>query len=101
MLKHVFKDQDKLRNLCQKHGIIKLALFDEKYYPSELMPDHHLIMLVEFVPDKRIGYYGFLGIADELSELLDGQQIDLRTSVELKAYHRQEMLDSAVVQYAA
>ena len=102
MLDHIFKDQNRLREICDRFEITKLSLLDEKFYPSEIMPDHDLMLLVEFAPSAKFGYFEFFSAANELSALIGpGKQVDLRTSVELKAYHRQEMLDSAVVQYAA
>ena len=102
MLDHIFKDQEKLKEICSKFKIIKLSLLDKKYYQSEIMPDHDLMLLARFEPEARFGYFEFFTAANELSALLgEGIQIDLRTEEELRAYHRQEMLDSAVVQYAA
>ena len=102
MLNQIFPDAEKLKLICQKYQISRLALLDQKFYPSELMPDHQLMLLAEFEPEAKIGFVKYFGAANELSELLgEGIQIDLRTKPALRAYHRQEMLDSAVVQYAA
>ena len=102
MIKQIFSDQTKLKEICEKYNIIKLELMDEKFYPSELMPDHQLLMLAEFKQGAKIGFIKYFGAANELSALLgEGIQIDLRTKPALRAYHRQEMLDSAIVQYAA
>ena len=101
MLGEFFPDKKRLISVCEKHKIVKLALFNEEYFPSEILPEHDLLMLVEFAPRNQISYFDLLRAARELSLLLGGRQVDLRTRNSIRAYHRQEMLDSAVVQYAA
>ncbi|MDI9408229.1 MAG: hypothetical protein QM523_03175 [Candidatus Pacebacteria bacterium] len=76
-------------------------MVDQQYYSSEILPDHDLILLVEFAPNQQVSYFDLLRAARDLSNLLGDKKIDLRTRNSLRAYHRQEMLDSAVVQYAA
>jgi predicted nucleotidyltransferase len=44
---------------------------------------------------------GLAGIEIELSQLLGGRRIDLRTPQDLSKYFRDEVLHTAEVQYAA
>ena len=55
--------------------------------------------LVEFLSGAEITYFDLAQMEIELSKILDGKKIDLRTSAELSSYFRQEVLETAVVQY--
>jgi predicted nucleotidyltransferase len=57
--------------------------------------------LVEFVPGKEPGLLGLAGIEAELSALLGGRPVDLRTAQDLSEHFRSEVLRTAQVQYAA
>jgi predicted nucleotidyltransferase len=46
-----------------------------------------------------VGFLKLAGMERELSEILN-HKVDLRTPAELSRYFRQEVLDSAEVQYA-
>ena len=55
--------------------------------------------LVEFEPGRVPGLLGIAGIEIELSELLGGHRADVRTAEDLSRYFRDQVLDSAEVQY--
>jgi uncharacterized protein len=55
-------------------------------------------VLVEFEPGYSIGLIRLAGIEIELSEIL-GRKADLRTPAELSRYFRQDVLETAEVQY--
>ena len=57
-------------------------------------------MLVEFEPDRVPGLLGVAGMEAELSRLFLGRKVDLRTPEDLSPYFRQDVLDTAEVQYA-
>lgn len=57
-------------------------------------------MLVEFEPDRVPGLLGVAGMEAELSRLFLGRKVDLRTPEDLSPYFRQDVLDTAKVQYA-
>ena len=56
-------------------------------------------MLVEFDPDHIPGLITLAGMEIELSGIL-GRKADLRTEQDLSPYFRQEVIESAVIQYA-
>jgi predicted nucleotidyltransferase len=58
-------------------------------------------LLVEFFTDKEPGLLGLAGIEIELSRLLGGRRVDLRTPHDLSKYFRDEVLRTAQLQYAA
>jgi predicted nucleotidyltransferase len=57
--------------------------------------------LVEFEPVHEPGYIGLAGMQLELSDLLGGRPVDLHTPAELSRYFRDDVLATAVEQYAA
>ena len=56
-------------------------------------------MLVEFEPARTPGLLGVARMELELSELFGGRKVDLRTLEDLSRHFRQEVPDTAEVQY--
>lgn len=90
--------QDKIAAFCQRYHIQKLSLFGS-VLRDDFGPDSDIDVLVEFEPGQHVGLIRLAGMEIELSEML-GRKVDLRTPAELSRYFRQEVLDSAQVQYA-
>ncbi len=67
---------------------------------SDFQPDSDVDILVEFVPGHVPGLLGIARMERELSALLGGRKVDLRTPEDLSRYFRQQVLDEAEVQYA-
>lgn len=88
-----------LASLCQEHGIKQLALFGSALREG-FGPESDIDLLVEFEPDRIPGLLGVADMELELSELFSGRKVDLRTPEDLSPYFRQEVLDTAEVQYA-
>ena len=63
--------------------------------------DSDLDLLVEFEPGEEPGLMGLAEIEQELSSLVGGRRIDLRTPQDLSRYFRDEVLRTARVQYAS
>ncbi len=63
-------------------------------------PDRDVDLLVEFEPGHKPGLLGLAGIEAELSVLVAGRQIDLRTARDLSRYFRDKVVRTAEVQYA-
>ncbi len=57
-------------------------------------------MLVEFESARTPGLLDVARMELKLSELFSGRKVDLRTPEDLSPYFRQEVLDTAEVQYA-
>ncbi len=83
---------------CQDHGIKRLAVFGS-VLREDFGVDSDIDVLVEFNPDRIPGLFGVAGMELELSELFPGRKVDLRTPEDLSPYFRQEVLDTAEVQY--
>ena len=90
--------KDKIVAFCQRHQIRKLSLFGS-VLREDFTPESDIDFLVEFLSGAEITYFDLAQMERELSEMLDGRQIDLRTPAELSSYFRQEVLETAVVQY--
>src|SRR5579872_6322488 len=84
---------------CQRHQIRRLALFGS-VLRDDFRPDSDVDVLVEFEPGHTPGYFNLVDMEDELSTLLGGRKVDLRTAKELSRYFRDEVVASAEVQYA-
>ncbi len=90
--------KDKIVEFCWRHQIRKLSLFGS-VLREDFTPESDIDFLVEFLSGAEITYFDLAQMERELSEMLDGRQIDLRTPAELSSYFRQEVLETAVVQY--
>ena len=92
--------KEALADFCRKHGIQRLAVFGSALRP-DFRPDSNLDLLVEFFPDLIPGLFGIARMERELSALLGGRKVDLRTPQDLSRCFRQRVLEEAEVQYAA
>ncbi len=96
----LFTDRPALNALCCRHGIGRLSLFGSVLKGTD-RPDSDADLLVEFEPGASPGLLGLAAIEAELSSLLGGRRVDLRTAQELSRYFRAEVVHNAQVQYAA
>ena len=89
----------KIADFCKRNRIRKLSLFGSAL-KGELRKDSDLDLLVEFHPDEAPSLFDLARMERELSTLLEGRKVDLRTPNELSRYFRDEVLSTASVQYA-
>jgi predicted nucleotidyltransferase len=88
-----------LAQFCERHHIRRLALFGSTLKGTD-RPDSDIDLLVEFEPDHVPGLLGMAGMELELSGMLGGRRVDLRTAEELSRYFRDDVLRTAEVQFA-
>jgi predicted nucleotidyltransferase len=93
-------NQTQIAAFCRRHHIRKLSLFGS-VLRDDFNPGSDLDVLVEFEPGHVPGFFGIARLERELAELLGVARIDLRTPQDLSRYFRDEVLESAEVQYAA
>ncbi|MCW5634866.1 MAG: nucleotidyltransferase family protein [Rubrivivax sp.] len=93
-------DPDALSELCRRHRIRKLSLFGSQL-AGNARPDSDVDLLVEFGPGSRTTLLDMAQIEIELSPLLGGRKVDLRTAEDLSRYFRDEVLRTAQPQYVA
>lgn len=91
--------KDELAAFCRTHGIRWAAVFGSALRP-DFGADSDIDLLVEFEPDRVPGLLGMAGLELELSDLLGGRKVDLRTPEDLSGYFRAAVLEEAEVQYA-
>jgi predicted nucleotidyltransferase len=91
---------EEIARFCKKNHIRKLSLFGS-VLRDDFKSDSDIDFLVEFEDGKAPGLIGLSRMERELSEMLGGRKVDLRTPQDLSIYFRQEVVETAEVQYAA
>ncbi len=92
-------DEQALKLFCESHRIRSLALFGSQA-KGTARADSDVDMLVDFEPDGVPGLLGMAALEDELSALVGGRKVDLRTQRDLSRHFRDEVVRTAQVQYA-
>ena len=69
-------------------------------FRSLLLRNNSIDLLVEFEPGRVPGLLALASMELELSELVGGRRVDLRTAEDLSRYFRDEVVRTAEVQYA-
>lgn len=92
-------DEHAVKQFCESHQIRKLALFGSQA-KGTAQPDSDIDVLVDFEPDSVPGLMGMAALEDELSRLMGGRKVDLRTLRDLSRHFRDEVARTAQVQYA-
>lgn len=99
MASQISVNKEQIAEFCRRHHIRRLSLFG-----SVLRPDFNaqsdVDVLVEFEPEHVPGLLGISRMERELSQLLGGRNVDLRTPEDLSRYFRETVLQEAPVQYA-
>ena len=100
MNREIFFPKDALAKFCRERGIRRLAVFGSALR-ADFGPDSDIDLLVEFEPDRIPTLFDIAGMEQELSALLGGRKVDLRTPEDLSRYFRDRVMAEAEVQYAA
>jgi uncharacterized protein len=100
MAKRLFPETQALVVICQRHKISRLSLFGSTL-KGIARPDSDIDLLVEFEPGARITLLDMAQIEIELSTLLGGRKVDLRTAGDLSRFFRDEVVRTAELQYDA
>jgi hypothetical protein len=91
--------RDILAPFCQRHGIRRIALFGS-LLSGRARPDSDIDLLVEFEPGRSPGLIGIAELEAELSSLIGGRRVDLRTPQDLSDHFRNDVVRNAREQYA-
>lgn len=89
---------DDIARFCRQHGIRRLALFGSALR-DDFGPDSDIDLLVTFEPEQRVGLLTMARLERELSALLGGRRVDLRTPGDLSRCLRDEVVAQAQVLY--
>ena len=92
-------DPQVLSDFCRRHHIRRLSLFGSNVRGTA-RPGSDVDLLVEFRPGQQPGLIGLAQMEIELSDLLGGAPVDLRTIGDLSRHFRDEVRRQALVQYA-
>jgi hypothetical protein len=90
---------DRIAEFCKRNRIRRLSLFGSAL-TDDFRPDSDVDLLVEFRTGATPSLLDLARMERELSAILGGRKVDLRTPKELSRYFRDEVLSTASVQYA-
>jgi uncharacterized protein len=91
-------DREALAALCRRRQIRRLSLFGSRL-KGAARPDSDVDLLVEFAPQARPSLLDLSAIEQELSSLLGGRRVDVRTAEDLSRYFRDEIVREAEVEF--
>ena len=92
--------REQIADFCQRHHIRRLSLFGS-VLRDDFSPESDVDVLVEYDPKHVPGLFGFVGAELELSQILGGRRVDMRTPASLKRYWRDEVLAEALTVYVS
>ena len=92
-------EHSKLAAFCEANGIRRLSLFGSQLHGTA-QPDSDIDLLVEFYPNRIPGLFKIAEMEFELSGMMGGKKVDLRTPEDLSRYFRQAVIQEAAEQYA-
>jgi len=95
----IYIPEDKLAEFCKKNHIRRLSLFGS-IIRDDFGPDSDIDVLVEFEPGCTPGFFRLFDMEEELSLILGGRKIDMRTPQDLSRYFRDKVLKTSELQYA-
>ena len=93
-------DPEALERICLRHRIHRLSLFGSQL-KGGARPDSDVDLLVEFEPDAHPTLLDVAQIEIELSPLVGGRRVDLRTAEDLSHHFRDEVVREARACYVA
>ncbi|RMD93669.1 MAG: nucleotidyltransferase [Calditrichaeota bacterium] len=91
MKKRIDIPRETLAEFCQRNHIRRLALFGSTLH-GDFGLESDIDMLVEFEPGHTPGLFGMARLERELSIILGGRKVDLRTPEDLSRYFRDKVL---------
>lgn len=94
---NIFIPSEQITQFCQHYHIEKLSFFGS-VLRDDFSSESDIDILVEFNPQYIPGLIRLSAMEQELSAIFQ-RKVDLRTPEDLSHYFRQEVLDTAVIQY--
>jgi len=90
----------KIEEFCKNNHIVKLSLFGSVLGDS-FHPDSDIDVLVFFAENHVHGFIGLARMERELSSILGGKSVDLRTPEDLSRFFRDRVINESKVFYEA
>jgi predicted nucleotidyltransferase len=91
-------DRERLVIFCRRRGIRKLALFGS-ILRDDFGPESDIDVLIEFLPGQRVNLLDMVDMEEELSDIMGGMKVDLRTPGDLHQRFRNKVINEAEVLY--
>ncbi len=98
MNRHLIIDKEKIAEFCERHDIHRLAIFGSALR-DDFGPGSDVDVLVHFTSGHVPGFFRLFDMEEELSNLIGGRKVDMRTPEDLSRYFRDQVVASAEVQY--
>jgi hypothetical protein len=92
-------EESTIERFCVEHHILRMSLFGSRVTGTS-RPDSDLDVLVEFEPSQEPGLLGLAKMSAELSAMIDGKRMDLRTPRDLSRHFREEVVRTAELIFA-
>lgn len=92
-------DEKALAAICKRYGVSRLLLFGSAIH-GNFNATSDIDLLVEFLPGEEAGHFKLAALQLDLEEAI-GRKVDLKTPAELSRYFRDQVMQEAVIQYAA
>ena len=99
MLHGISFPQEQIAEFCRRHGVRRLSLFGS-ILREDFRPESDVDILVEFLPGRTPGMFGYGTMILELGEII-GREVDLRTPEDLSRYQRLAIVGGARLLHAA
>jgi predicted nucleotidyltransferase len=99
MLARINVPEAEIADFCVRNGIRRLAFFGS-ILTNRFSDSSDIDILVEFQPKERVGFFRLAEMEAELSRILGGRRVDLRTPMDLSRHFRDDVLGTAVPVYA-
>ena len=90
--------KEQIAEFCQRNHIKRFAYFGS-VLKDDFRSDSDIDVLVDFDPETRIGLLDVARMERQLSSLIGGHEVDIRTPEDLSIYFRNDVLAEAEVQY--
>jgi len=90
--------KEQIADFCEKNQIRRFAFYGS-VLRDDFDPESDIDVLVELEPNHTIGLFEMAQMEIDLSELMGGRRVDLRTPQDLSKYFRDKVIAEAVVQY--
>ncbi len=91
--------RQKIVEFCKRNHIRRLSFFGS-VLRDDFTPSSDIDVLVEFDPVNVPGLFDLTRMEEELSSILGGRKVDMRTPEDLSKYFRDYVLSTAEKMYA-
>lgn len=97
-IKNITISKEKVAEFCRRHGILKLSLFGS-VLRDDFGPDSDIDVLVIFDDEHVPSFFKLFDMEEELSALIDGLKVEMKTPEDLSKYFRDEVVETAELVY--